>query len=496
MTQQSKIFKLNYSLIFILLFFTCLGLATPLTGDDWTWGSQIGMHRLLNGYIGYNGRILSNTLEVIISRLAFVRIPIYAVINTLLVYFSVKIVIPSEKIQNWHYLFSTGLFLTISTAVFSQSFGWFAGFINYILGMVLIFIYLYWIMNDRSNSEKHGIINYFLLFILGLSSALIIEHVTFYLWCLSLGSVFYLRKNRTKLHLDFSYILGLIIGSLIMFLNPVYIRIFTGQDSFRHTADHGIINQAITMYTNQMSKYVFQQNGVLLILLSVGLIILMFQNRSGNSILKWVFSLILLGYSFFSAFIRNLFPASNFNVQTIDQFLAILSIVYVATLVLTVLCFIKNNNLNYRLIFYIISALLLSAPFVAITPYGPRCAFNTVSFIVIAVIDISNTLISENLFNLALTSLAKTFGILSMLFILTIMCANGYISHSRSASIQSQLNNNSSTIYVRKLPFEQFVWDSSPKNTRFQYSMYKKRMHINNRKLVFIPFNKWNNIHN
>ena len=53
-----------------------------------------------------------------------------------------KITIPNKKATSWHFLFATGLYLTISTQVFSQSFGWFAGFINYIFGMLLIFIYI------------------------------------------------------------------------------------------------------------------------------------------------------------------------------------------------------------------------------------------------------------------------------------------------------------------------------------------------------------------
>lgn len=490
--KRDDYYKSAWTLIIILIFFLCLGTVVPLTGDDWTWGSQIGIRRLTTGFVGYNGRLFSNTLEILITRLSYMRIPIYALVNTLLVYLSVKITIPNKKATSWHFLFATGLYLTISTQVFSQSFGWFAGFINYIFGMLLIFIYIYWLVKDFKENAKSNPVYYFGLFMLGLLSALVIEHVTFYLWCLALGSIFYLNKNRKKLLLNCSYILGLVIGSAVMFLNPVYIRIFTGQDSFRHTADNGLIHQAINMYTNQMAKYVFQQNGLLLLALSISLIVLMYKNDFGNTILKWLTSFTLLSYSFFAAFIRNLFPSSNFNTTTINQLLAIFSIIYVLALIISVVFFIQNDGLNKRLGFYIVSAVLLSAPFVAITPYGPRCAFNTIAFIIIATLDTVNVIFASNPSREAI-HIVNFYGIFSMIFILSIMGLNGYVYHSRAQVIRQQLAKKESTIYVRKLPFEQFVWDSSPSPSRFQYSMYKKRMHISNKqKLVFVSFDKWN----
>lgn len=473
-----------------------LGIVTPLSGDDWTWGSQIGLNRLNKGYVGYNGRLFSNTLEIIITRAPIIRIAVYGVINTLLIYFSTRIIVSKEKLSSWHYLLTTALYLTISTPVFSQTFGWIAGFINYTLGMLLICIYIYWLKISTYDISKRSPISLhcILLFVLGIISALIIEHVTIYLLLLSFGSYIYLRKDQRKQKINAFYTVGLVLGSILMFSNPIYTRIFTGHDSFRHTANDNLLQQTINTYANQMAKYVFQQNGILLLILTICIILIMYKNDFGNTLLKWFVSFVMLSYSIIVAFVRNLFPASNFDAQSINMLFAMMSLFFVVALLTSITFLIRNDGLNIRLWFYISSALLLSAPFVVITPYGPRCAFNTIGFIVLAVLDLVITISLDAIsFNLAIPHLAKTFGVFSMLFILFIMGSNFKVSQNRTAIIKNQLAKSSKNIYVRKLPFQQYVWDSAPAPQRFQYSMYKKRMHISNRqKLIFVPFNKWN----
>lgn len=495
--KKVNYFRSSYwSILLIFIFFIILGAITPLSGDDWTWGSQIGLNRLSNGYVGYNGRLFSNTLEIIITRAPIIRILTYGVVSTLLVYFSSRIVIPKEKLNSWNYLFTTALYLTISTPVFSQTFGWIAGYINYTLGMLLICVYIYWIKISTYSTSKSLplFLHCTLLFILGVVSALTIEHITIYLLFLSFGSYFYLRKDRRKQKINAFYTTGLVLGSIIMFTNPIYTRIFTGHDSFRHTANNNLLQQTINTYANQMAKYIFQQNGILLLILTISIILLIYKNDFGNALLKWIVSFIMLGYSIIAAFIRNLFPASNFNVQNINMLFAIMSLLFIAALLISITFLIRNNGLNIRLWFYIFSALLLSAPFVVITPYGPRCAFNTIGFIILAVLDLVVTVSADTIsFNLVVPHLAKLFGVFSMLFILVIMGSNFKVSQNRSPIIKNQLSKNSKIIYVRELPFQQYVWDSAPAPQRFQYSMYKKRMHISNsQKLIFVPFSKWN----
>ncbi|MFC0423536.1 DUF6056 family protein [Lactiplantibacillus plajomi] len=492
-SRSFELRRLRLVIGFVFIFFFVLGIVTPLTGDDWTWGSQIGLNRLANGYVGYNGRLLSNTLEILITRVAIIRISLFAIVCTLLVYLTVRVAV-AQSARPWHYLLAGGLFMSISTAVYAQSFGWFAGFINYVFGMVLILCYLGWLQSASRPVHWSG---WVALFILGLASALIIEHVTFYLVLLSLGASIYFRRSPAKQRVNFSYLTGLLIGSVLMFSNPVYVQIFSGHNSLRHTAQNGVLQQALTMYTNQMAKYVFQQNGILLFLLCSGLILLAYQTGRGNQLIKGLISFLLLAYAGFAAFIRNFFPAANFDLVRINQLLAVASVVFIIALVVLITGYLDNVQLKRRLWLYIISALLLSAPFVVITPYGPRCAFNTITFMIIATVDVINVAVQQKALPVNATSWFKLFGTFSMMLILVAMVFNGFVNQSRPASIKKQLTAGNNIVYVRKLPFEQFLWDSSPRTTRFQYTMYKRRMGISTeQKLVFVPYDQWYKIKN
>ena len=49
---------LRYGICFVLISALCW--LFPYTGDDWAWGSQIGIDRLNSWFANYNGRYLGN----------------------------------------------------------------------------------------------------------------------------------------------------------------------------------------------------------------------------------------------------------------------------------------------------------------------------------------------------------------------------------------------------------------------------------------------------
>ncbi len=96
-----------------------------------------------------------------------------------------------------------------------------------------------------------------------------------------------------------------------------------------------------------MAKYIFQQNGILLLILTISIILLIYKNDFGNALLKWIVSFIMLGYSIIAAFIRNLFPASNINVQNINMLFAIMSLLFIAALLISITFLIRNNGFEH-----------------------------------------------------------------------------------------------------------------------------------------------------
>ena len=83
--------ELRLQYILVVIFFGFIAYSVPLTGDDWTWATHIGIDRLNSGFENYNGRYVSNILEIIVTRVEWLRILIATIISTLLVFTTAKI---------------------------------------------------------------------------------------------------------------------------------------------------------------------------------------------------------------------------------------------------------------------------------------------------------------------------------------------------------------------------------------------------------------------
>ena len=51
--------------------FSALAFLFPLSGDDWAWGSSIGMDRLHTLFRDYNGRYAGNLAALLLTRVGF-----------------------------------------------------------------------------------------------------------------------------------------------------------------------------------------------------------------------------------------------------------------------------------------------------------------------------------------------------------------------------------------------------------------------------------------
>ena len=83
----------------------------PYSGDDWAWGSSIGLDRLSVFFKDYNGRYVGNLLVLVLTRLKIFDIIFMSFIILGIVYFCFKIINSSKKSS---ILMTIFLFLVIS----------------------------------------------------------------------------------------------------------------------------------------------------------------------------------------------------------------------------------------------------------------------------------------------------------------------------------------------------------------------------------------------
>lgn len=146
----------TYLILFVILFFLCL--LFPYSGDDWAWGSRIGIDRLSNWFDNYSGRYLGNLIVLALTRsnllkavtMSFCLTGIIALLNEL-----------TGKQKNGIFIISS-VFVFMPTAILRQAVVWTSGFANYTTSVFLTLIYIFCTGNiyDENKPKQNRLLPY------------------------------------------------------------------------------------------------------------------------------------------------------------------------------------------------------------------------------------------------------------------------------------------------------------------------------------------------
>jgi len=134
-------------------------------------------------------------------------------------------------------------------SVFAQAVAWTSGFANYVIPIIIILFYLYFnknLFSDENIEIKNRWIIPFAL--LGFINSLFVEHATLYNVLLSIVVILYylIRKHKIVLA-NLFYMIGSILGTVLMFSNEAYHTIFQSQDTYRAIEQDNIIIRFSTL---------------------------------------------------------------------------------------------------------------------------------------------------------------------------------------------------------------------------------------------------------
>lgn len=107
------------SLILLLFIFLCS--LFPYTGDDWAWGSSIGIQRLESFFENYNGRYVGNLIVLLLTRVNILRVIVMAITMFGIIYLSYKL---TNKKKFSLFLLATLLILALPKLIFRQAIVW------------------------------------------------------------------------------------------------------------------------------------------------------------------------------------------------------------------------------------------------------------------------------------------------------------------------------------------------------------------------------------
>ena len=458
--------------VLLLAAFSVLFYLFPYTGDDWAWGSRIGLERLATWFDDYNGRYLGNLLVMVLTRWKWGNVLLTAV-SMVAVCLLPKMFVRSEKFLP--YALGTLFFFLMSRPMRVQVVVWAAGFSNYVPPILLIFLYLVMVQKVFGDEQpEYGKMVFAISPVIGFAAGLFMENVTLYNLAAAAAIlvIAYVRFRKVyAVHL--AYAVGSIAGAVMMFTNSAYGTIAQGGDEYRSSVlSEGLI-RTISNNLNVIVRCFFLEHMAAWMIFTVLCLIcygLYLRSGAGQKICHLAASMhILCGVMLL---VKSLCPnwyffAGSGSSETITVWLfAMIAVFYcVSALVLVLFC-VDDRNTKLKVLFLLMSILVLVAPLLVVNPVGPRCLFPT--YMMLAAACVALLVYMESCLHIpekvqkALVAIALAVCVVVMGSLVQIYGAVHHYDNLRNEYVHKQVDAGYTTVVVSRLPYISHVWDSDP----------------------------------
>lgn len=498
---MKKIFnfiKENHFTIFMMLIMIVLCYLFPYSGDDFAWGTKIGLERLNIWFDNYNGRYSGNLLILLLTRSKLLRIAIESVTIFLIIRYMNLL---STKDKKDNKLLIVLMLLLMPVTIFRQTIAWASGFANYLIPILLILFFinsnkdLFIGKSNKKNEKKLVILFYFFASFMG---SMFIENITIYNFLLALTVVIFEKIKIKKISKsNIYYLIGAILGSIMMFTNSSYLSILNNKDGYRTIAQENIIIRSIKTYLSELSGFIFNDNWLICSLICLLAIIVgikfLTNNKKVNKNMKFAVNasvvgatMFILNFLYINLKSNNLLFMKNlFN----EIYYATLGLIMVLSLLIITIFCIKNNETRNRIIFYITSLIIINVPLLIITPIGSRLFLTTYVFFILISLELINYIFKENKFNY--TIVCKTAITVLLIYFVMIYADIYKIENVQKKYINENKNSNKETLYLPLLPHTQYLHCVNRTDEVFGYR-YKLFYGIDTEtKLVYQPYKEW-----
>lgn len=447
----------------------------PYSGDDWAWGSKIGLDRLAVFFKQYNGRYAGNMLVMALTRSKLLNV-IFTSASLVLVCFLPKLYSGSKKLSAL--LLAFALFLLTPKSVWVQSVVWTAGFTNYIPPIILTTVYLVSVRNIFSDEKPvYGKFLPVITALIGFVASLFMENITLYGVALSVCVIlFAFIKYKKVFAPHVANLIGSIGGTVFMFSNSAYGAIANAEDGYRSTALSEGLFGTIKSHIKTIGDIFFVNNIVMLTVISVLCVILTFAflkncEKRGLRILSCsalaVNILCLVIFYCKKLFGYWLIGINVPQAETLtDFFVFFIAVIYFLAICVTVAVCIEDKNRMWATAFVLLSVPVLVAPLLVVNPIGPRCFFPPYFVCIVLCVYLYNEVTekpgNEKAFESSVGTAFAAVAAAALIFNVSVYAPIHKYDMKRNeyAIMQSELGYEKIT--VCKLPYNSYVWTGDP----------------------------------
>ena len=350
---------------------------SPMRLDDLTWGSEIGLQRLKNGFAGYNGRYASNLIVLGLLRLpAVLRALVQLAVMAGLV-FSLRKILGGHSIACGIVIM---LSLLLPLEIFTQTVTWVSGFSNYMFSALTVFFILAMeldIVERRVNPAPGWQALFYVTVFLG---QMMLETATIYVCALSFAlSVLYaFRYKKVSLALGIAFLLA-VAGGVIMFSNGAYSAAVAGDASttYKEIAVSKDFASMIGDYwnifvTNIVPRWM-GENSVINLLLTVLLVLLWNRRGQGRKICPVMQG---IGVAFLALFFYDVIDAQWEQMFTIGNTIWAVGTIAFAIYLIATICLTVPGREKCPLLVVAFSQPILIGPLLVANPISARCFFH------------------------------------------------------------------------------------------------------------------------
>lgn len=459
--------RAGYLIFFIfLVFFLVRGACLLMTTDDVWWDTFDSLSEVMKGY-NPNGRLFTNAITYYICNHYAARVIVYVVTMGAFILSIVRLLEFSFGKGKWTAVFFAGLVILLSPGFFTQHiYNWISGFTNYIISLIFILLYIRFcapIFEKREIKPPKAAAVFWLIW--GFLGAMCLENITLYNLVFGafiiILSLVYLKKVSLS---NIAFMIGTVFGSVLMFYNQRYSEIYSQGDAV------GIRSYDLTLSDCMMKIYLYFTHSFLrpyfvlhiIIMLSV---IVLYQKKCkhGGGKLKYagvcISAIIFFTvYSFFTTISGELAVMSQaYRIRALEAALTALYIICLCYMI----CGLLSGGKRIRAIIYLLSPLVVTAPFIFVNPVTARCFFAGYVFWSLVAFTLAAELIRDGELSgqRIIKSSAALFSGAFLFTLAYIDVTNKYADTVRTRYIKQQLADDARYIEIIRLPYENSCFD-------------------------------------